>query len=135
MALGHVVTRGYGTTAGVFDGEIRQVVLRGFFDSIVVPVQVDQLPNVAVKANTGSYNFPLEGYFTGETSFSVAGLATGITFNTSTGVLTVNSATASGTTSGIVVTAINGAGSTPSNAFSVKISTSKIGIDRRDFED
>lgn len=122
MAIGHVVTRGYGT--GTFDGEIRQVVTRGFFDSAVSPILVDQLPNVTVKASTGSYTFALEGYFTGETSFSVTGLATGITFNTTTGVLTVNSATASGTTSNIVVTAINGSGSTAANAFSVRISTS-----------
>lgn len=133
MAIGHVVTRGYGT--GTFDGEIRQVVLRGFFDSVVLPILVDQLPNIVVKASSGTYTFPLEGYFAGETSFSVAGLATGITFNTTTGVLTVNSATASGTTSNIVVTAINGAGSTDGNAFSVKISTSKVSPDARDYED
>lgn len=122
MAIGHVVTRGYGT--GSFDGEIRQIVLRGFFDSAVTPIQIDTLPNITVKANTGTYNYPLEAYFTGETSFSVAGLATGITFSTTTGVLTVNSATASGTTSNIVVTAINSAGSTAANGFSVKIATS-----------
>jgi hypothetical protein len=122
VAIGHVVTRGYGT--GTFDGEIRQVIARGFFDSAVSPILFDQLPNITVKANTGSYTYALEGYFTGETSFSVSGLATGITFNTTTGVLTVNSATASGTTSNIVVTAINGTGSTPGNGFSVRISTS-----------
>lgn len=121
MAIGHVVTRGYGT--GTFDGEIRQVVLRGFFDSALPPILTDQLPNIVVKASTGSYTFALEGYFTGETTFSASGLATGITLNTSTGVLTVNSGTASGTTSGIVVTATNAAGSTAGNAFSVKIST------------
>jgi hypothetical protein len=132
MAIGHVVTRGYGT--GTFDGEIRQVVLRGFFDSAVVPVQVDQVPNIVVKANTGSYDFPLEQYFTGETSFSITGSAIGITFNTTTGVLTVNSATASGTST-FTVTAINGAGSTVGNSFTVKISTSKVSPDARDYED
>jgi len=121
MAIGHVVTRGFGT--GTFDGEIRQIVLRGFFDSTLPPILVDQLPNIVVRANTGSFTFPLESYFTGETSFSASGLATGITLNTTTGVLTVNSATGSGTTSNIVVSAVNGAGSTAGNAFSVKIST------------
>src|SRR5690349_5222193 len=125
MALGHVVTRGYGTTPGTFDGEIRQVVLRGFFDSAVAPVQVDQIPNFAVKASSGTYNFPLEGYFTGETSFSITGSATGITFDTNTGILTVNSATASGTST-FTVSAINGAGTTPGNSFTVKITTSKV---------
>lgn len=123
MAIGHVVTRGYGT--GTFDGEIRQIVLREFFDSAVSPIQVDQLPNIVVKANTGTYNFPLEGYFTGETSFSIAGSATGISFSTTTGVLTVNSATASGTST-FTVTAINGTGSTAGNSFTVKISTAKL---------
>jgi len=120
MAIGHVVTRGYGT--GTFDGEIRQVVLRGFFDSTVVPVLVDQLPNLSFRPSTGTFQIPLEQYWTGETSFSAAGLSTGITLNTSTGVLTVNTATAS-TTNGIVVTATNGAGSTAGNSFNVKIST------------
>ena len=122
MALGHVVTRGYGTTAGVFDGEIRQIVLRGFFDSTVAPVLVDQLANLSFRPNTGTFQIPLEQSWTGETSFSAVSLATGITLNTSTGVLTVNTATAS-TTNGIVVTATNGAGSTAGNAFNVKIST------------
>jgi hypothetical protein len=120
VAIGHVVTRGYGT--GTFDGEIRQVVLRGFFDSTVAPVLVDQLANLSFRPSTGTFQIPLEQYWTGETSFSATGLATGITLNTSTGVLTVNTATAA-TTNGIVVTATNGAGSTAGNAFSVKIST------------
>jgi hypothetical protein len=120
MAIGHVVTRGYGT--GSFDGEIRQAVLRGFFDSIVVPLLVDQVPNLSFRPNTGSFQIPLEGYFAGETGFSATGLATGITLNTGTGVLTVNTATAS-TTNGIVVTATNGAGSTAGNSFNVKISS------------
>jgi hypothetical protein len=131
MSIAQLVTRGYGN--GTYAGQIRQVVVRGYFSSAVAPVQVDQLPNVAVKANSGTYNFPLAAYFTGETSFSVSGLATGITFNTTTGVLTVNSATASGTTSNIIVTGINATGSTAGNAFSVKISTSKISIDTRDY--
>lgn len=121
MAIGHVVTRGYGT--GTFDGEIRQIIARGFFNSAVAPVLFDQVPNFVVKANTGTYNFPLEGYFTGETSFSITGSATGITFNTTTGVLTVNSATASGIST-FTVSAINGSGTTPSNSFTVKIATS-----------
>ena len=129
MAIGHVVTRGYGN--GTFTGEIRQVVLRGFFDSTVAPVLVDQVPNLAFRPSTGSFQIPLEQYWTGETSFSAAGLATGITLNTTTGVLTVNTATAT-TTNGIVVTAINGAGSTAGNAFNVKISAAtsapKFGI-------
>ncbi len=120
MAIGHVVTRGYGT--GSFDGEIRQVALRGFFDSVVAPVLVDQVPGLSFRPNTGSFQIPLEQYWAGETSFSASGLATGITLNTSTGVLTVNTATAT-TTNGIVVTATNGAGSTAGNAFNVKIST------------
>lgn len=133
MSIALYITGGFGN--GTLAGEIRQFIVDGLFQSAVVPVLLEELPNFTVKANSGTYNFPLESYFGGETSFSVTGLATGITFNTTTGVLTVNSATASGTTSGIVVTAINGAGSTAGNAFSVKISTSKVSPDWRDYED
>jgi len=133
MSIAQVVGRGYGN--GTFAGQIRQVVVRGYFSSVVAPVQVDQLPNIVVKASTGTYTFPLAAYFTGETSFSVTGLATGITFDTTTGALTVNSATASGTTSNIVVSAVNAAGSTAGNAISVKISISKVSADSRDYFD
>jgi len=133
MSISHVVCRGYGN--GTYPGQIRQVVTRGFFDSAVAPVQDEELPNFTVKANSGTYTFPLAIYFSGETSFSVTGLATGITFDTTTGVLTVNSATASGTTSNIVITGINASGSTAGNPFSVKISTSKVSPNARDYED
>lgn len=132
MSIDLVVTRGYGN--GTFSGRIRQIVGRGYFASAIVPVQIEQLPNIVVKANTGTYTFPTAGYFTGETSFSFAGLAPGITGNTSTGVLTVNSATASGTAT-VTVTAINVSGSTAGNSFTVKISTAKQSIDSRDYED
>lgn len=120
MSIGHVVTGGFGN--GTFVGEIRQIMLGGFFDSAVAPLLVDQLGNLSFRPNSGTFQIPLEQYWAGETSFSATGLATGITLNTSTGVLTVNTATAS-TTTGIVVTATNSAGSTAGNAFNVKIST------------
>jgi putative Ig domain-containing protein len=132
MSIAQVVTRGYGN--GTYAGQVRQVVARGFFNSAVVPVQVEQLYNITVKANSGTYTFATAPYFTGETSFSAAGLATGITFNTTTGVITVNSATASGSHT-VTVTATNAQGSTAANPIVIKVSTSKLGIDSRDYED
>lgn len=120
MAIAHVVTRGYGN--GTFAGLIRQVVLRGFFDSAVTPVQVEQLPNIALRSATGSHIFQLAGYVTGETSWSIdPAVEAGWAFNTSTGQLTVDT-DADGTFGPYTVTAINAAGSTPLNPFTVKVS-------------
>lgn len=130
MAIGHVVTRGYGN--GTFAGEIRQAVLRGFFDSAVAPVQVDQIPNFSAGSNTGTHAYELEVYFTGETSFSISpAVEVGWSFSTSTGVLTIDT-DADGTFGPYTVTATNTSGSTPSNTFTVKVSTASVSIDYLD---
>ena len=124
MALGLVVTRGYGN--GTLAGEIRQVVGRGYFNSAVGPIQVEQLPNFAAGSATGTHAYDLADYFTGETSFSIApAVEVGWTFNTGTGVLTIDT-DADGTFGPYTVTAINGAGSTAGNTFTVKVSASTI---------
>lgn len=124
MALGLVVTRGYGN--GTLAGEIRQVVVRGYFASAASPIQVDQLPNFAAGSATGTHAYDLADYFTGETSFSIApAVEAGWTFNTGTGVLTIDT-DADGTFGPYTVTAINGAGSTAGNTFTVKVSASTI---------
>ena len=120
MALGLVVTRGYGN--GTLAGEIRQVVARGYFASAASPIQVDQLPNFAAGSATGTHAYDLSDYFTGETSFSIdPAVEVGWTFNTGTGVLTIDT-DANGTFGPYTVTAINGAGSTAGNPFTVKVS-------------
>lgn len=122
MAIGHVVTRGFGT--GSFSGEIRQIVARGFFDSAVIPVAVGTIPNLAAPYNSGTHDFDLEGYFTGETSFSISPtVEAGWSLNTSTGVLTIDT-DAAGLFGPYTVTATNSAGSTDSNAFYVNVSQS-----------
>ena len=111
----------------------------GFFQELNVtlgPPQLDQIPNFTVKANSGSYTFDLSVYFSGATSYSITALDTGITFNTGTGVLTVNSGTASvGTHGPITVTASDGTHTTPSNPFTVRISNSTLSHDQRDYID
>lgn len=111
----------------------------GFFQDANVtlgPPQIDQIPNFTVRANSGSYTFGLSAYFTGATSYSITTLDAGITFDTGTGVLTVNSATASvGTHGPITLTASDGTHSTDSNPFTVRISNSKTSHDQRDYLD
>jgi hypothetical protein len=120
MAIGHVVTRGYGT--GSFAGEIRQVVTRGFFDSAVVPVLVESVPNFSARFGSGAHVFPLEDYFAGETSFAISpAVETGWSFDT--GDLTIDT-DAAGTFGPYTVTATNTAGNTDSNPFTVKVSES-----------
>lgn len=120
MAIGHVVTRGYGN--GTFVGEVRQVVARGFFNSAVAPVQTEQLPNISVRSDTGTSAYPLAGYFIGETGYTISpAVESGWDFDTTTGVLTIDSDD-DGTFGPYTVTATNSAGSTPGNTFTVKVS-------------
>lgn len=124
MSIALVVTRGFGN--GTLVGEIRQIVARGYFASSVVPIQVEQLPNLAAGSATGSHAYDLSGYFTGETSFSIdPAVEIGWTFNTATGVLTFDT-DADGTFGPYTVTAINGTGSTPGNTFTVKVSAATV---------
>ncbi len=122
MAIGHIVTAGYGN--GTFAGEIRQVVLAGFFDSAVAPVLVEQVPNFSAGFNSGTHMFTLEEHFAGETSFAISpAVEAGWTFDTGTGELTIDT-DAAGTFGPYTVTATNTAGSTDSNPFTVKVSVS-----------
>jgi hypothetical protein len=122
MAIGHVVTRGYGT--GTFVGELRQVVTRGFFDSNLPPVLVEQIGNISAGFDTGTHEYDLSGYFTGETSYAIApAVETGWSFATDTGLLTIDTDD-EGTFGPYVVTASNNTGDTDSNAFTVKVSQS-----------
>lgn len=124
MAIGHVVTRGYGN--GTFVGEIRQVVTRGFFDSNLPPVLVDRIPNLSAGFDSGAHEFDLSVYFTGETSYAIApAVEVGWSFDTNTGLLTIDTDD-EGTFGPYTVTASNNTGDTDSNTFTVKVSVSTI---------
>ncbi len=122
MAIGHVVTRGFGN--GTFAGEIRQIVTRGFFDSAIVPVLVDAIRNIAAPLNSGTHVYSLESHFTGETSFAISpAIEAGWTFDTGTGELTIDT-DAAALFGPYTVTATNNAGSVDSNAFTVNVAAS-----------
>lgn len=122
MSIAHVITGGFGN--GTFAGEIRQVMLDGFFDSAVPPLLVEQVPNLSARFDSGEHTFELEGYFAGETTFSIdPAVETGWSFDTDTGELTIDTDDA-GTFGPYTITASNSAGDTDSNPFTVKISES-----------
>lgn len=124
MSIAHVITGGFGN--GTFSGEIRQIMLDGFFDSAVAPVLVDQVPNFSARFDSGAHVFQIEGYFTGETSFALdPPVETGWSFDTDTGELTIDTDD-DGIFGPYIVTATNTAGSTDSNPFTVKVSDASI---------
>jgi hypothetical protein len=132
MSIAHVITGGFGN--GTFAGEIRQIMLDGFFDSAVPPVFIETIPNLVAGFDTGSHEFDLSDKAAGETSYSIApALETGWSFNTDTGVLTVDTDDA-GTFGPYTVTYTNSAGDTDSNAFHVQVlavggkSTTRMGM-------
>jgi len=119
MSIAHVVTGGFGN--GTFLGQIRQVVVGGFFDSILAPVQVAAFTTIGAAPNSGTHDFPSGQYFLGETSFSISpALEAGWSFNTSTGLLTIDT-DAQGLFGPYTITGINAAGSTPGEPFYVNI--------------
>lgn len=119
MAIGHVVTRGFGN--GTFVGEIRQIVSRGFFDSAVPPILDADIDDILLQINTGNHQFDLSVNFLGETSYAISpAVEAGWSFNTNTGVLVVDTDDADDF-GPYIVTASNSAGDVDSNAFSVSI--------------
>lgn len=98
------------------------------------PKQIDQVGNIAVNVNSGVYTFNLSVYFNGATSYSIApAVAAGWSFDTTTGILTVDSgADAAGTYGPYTVTATNGNGSAVGNAITVLLSNSLISQDQWD---
>lgn len=85
------------------------------------PTLVANIPNIAKPEDTGTYEFDLSVYFTGATSYAIdPAVETGWDFNTSTGVLTIDTDDTS-TFGPYTVTASNDDGDTDSNAFSVYV--------------
>lgn len=85
------------------------------------PVFSGTIADISESVNTGSQVFDLSTYFTGATSYSISpAVETGWTFNTSTGVLTIETDTV-GDFGPYTVTGTNAGGSDNSNAFNVTI--------------
>lgn len=102
--------------------------LAGLYSGLVAvaPVQLNPVPNLSAGFDTGTHDFDLSDYFSGQTSYSIdPAVEVGWTFNTSTGVLTIDTDDAN-TFGPYNVTAINGAGSIESNDFTVKVSVSTV---------
>lgn len=89
-----------------------------FYDTVqvavVVPVFTGTIPN---QSATGTHGLDVSTYATGQTSYSYSPITAGVSFNTSTGFFTFDSAVLSGTTGPYTVQYINSAGSTSSNSF------------------
>lgn len=85
------------------------------------PVFDGTIPNRSFVVDVAITSWDLSTYFTGATSYSSAGtLPTGLTLNSSTGVLS-GTPSATGTYSGITITGINDDGMDTSNAFTITI--------------
>lgn len=99
-----------------------------------LPTLNDQIGNLAVRQNTGIYTFNLSVYFSGATSYAIApALPSGWSFDTATGILTVDSSQTAGTYGPFTVTATSAGGSIDGNTFGAKLSGSGFGIDQWDF--
>jgi hypothetical protein len=86
------------------------------------PVLVGQLPNISAAFNSSTHQYDLGFYFSGATSYAISpAIEPGWSFNTSSGLLTIDTDDAN-TFGPYTVTATNANGSTPGNAFTVKVS-------------
>ncbi len=92
-----------------------------FQQEVGSPVLVGTIPNIVHTYNTGTHSYALGAYFLGADSYAIApAVETGWTFNTVTGELVIDT-DAVATFGPFTVTATNGNGDTPSNAFTVEV--------------
>jgi hypothetical protein len=99
---------------------------------LATPSFVANLSNVSYNKNNGTQTYNTSIAFTGViTSYSISpGLDAGITFNTATGVISTDTTVATVATHGpYIVTATNGNGNTPSNAFTISIGAGNYKVD------
>lgn len=97
--------------------------MAGFYAGLIatLPILLEQIGNISTGSASGAHAYDFAGYFSGETGYSISpAVETGWTFNTSTGVLTIDT-DADGTFGPYTVTASNGAGDVDSNPFTVKV--------------
>lgn len=98
--------------------------MAGFYGGLVAtaPVQLEQIGNISVRSATGTHQFDFADRFSGETSYSISpALEVGWSFNTSTGVLIIDT-DANGDFGPYVVRATNASGNVDSNGFTVRVS-------------
>lgn len=85
------------------------------------PLLAASIPNQSAAADSGTRTFDLSVYFNGATSYSISpALEAGWSFNTTTGVLTIDT-DATATFGPYTVTGTNADGSVDSNAFTVRV--------------
>jgi hypothetical protein len=99
-------------------------------DAEAAPVLQGSIPDFFERKDTGNHQYDLGAYFIGADSYAISpAVETGWNFNTSTGVLTIDT-DAIGLFGPFTVTATNAFGSTPSNAFDVEVAKKDSGAGR-----
>lgn len=94
------------------------------------PVLQGTIPDIFERKDTGTHEYNLGAYFIGADSYAISpAVETGWNFNTSTGVLTIDT-DALGSFGPYTVTASNAFGDTPSNAFDVEVAVKNTGAGR-----
>ncbi len=88
-------------------------------DPLVIPVFAGTIPNITGIVDAADIETDFSGYFTDADTYSINSLEPGWSFNTSTGVLTID--TDYGITGPYMVTGINGTNEADSNEFYVFI--------------
>jgi len=87
----------------------------------LAPTLIGSISHKSKASNSGNHAFDLSVNFFGATSYSIApAVETGWTFNTSTGVLTIDT-DADGVFGAYTVTGTNASGSTDQNAFQISV--------------
>lgn len=100
--------------------------------SVAAPTFTGEIHNRFVQKNTGTHQYDYSGSFSGTVdSYSISpAVETGWSFNTSTGVLTIDT-DEDGVFGNYIVTATNVSGSANSNAFKITVNASSGGAYRR----
>lgn len=97
----------------------------------VAPIFASVIPDIFQRKDTGTYTYDLSVYFVGALTYAISpAIETGWSFDTNTAVLVIDTDEI-GVFGPFTVTATNGIGDTPSNAFSVEVAASSTGAGRR----
>lgn len=108
---GTIATEDRYTVAGLYSGLIA-----------TPPALLDQIGNITARAASGTHAYDLSLFFSGATSYAIAPtVETGWSFDTNTGVLTIDTDD-SNTFGPYTVTATSAGGSVDSNTFTVRVS-------------
>lgn len=100
-------------------------------DADSAPTFQGTIPDIFEREDTGSHVYDLSPYFIGADTYAIApALETGWSFDTNTGVLTIDT-DAIGAFGPYTVTATNAFGDTPSNAFDVEVAKKDSGAGRK----